>query len=118
MPIGQVAALMDKLVGTARWQPTQFGHEGRGQLETIGDAGRAVGIIMTRAGASIEQATRYIGWVDAPVILVFQFDEATPATAITQAFPFLVRQFGEGFRAPEWRAGRISHDALFGRARV
>ena len=73
---------------------------------------------MTGAAVGIEQAAGNIGRQNSSGVFVFKFHEAAPSAAITEAFPFLVGQFGQCFRAPEWRVSRIGHEALVMRATV
>lgn len=114
MPFGQVLALMHEAIGAAWRQPAERSDKVRRQLEAIGHARRAVGIIAAGTAVPIEKPASDIGGQDPAIILVLKFDEAAAAAAIAQTLPLGIVELGERFQAPERRGGFIGHGVLAG----
>ena len=114
MPFGQVLALMHEAIGAAWRQPAERSDKVRRQLEAIGHARRAVGIIVAGTAVAIEKPAGDIGRQDPTIILILKLDEAATAAAIAQTFPLGIVELGERFLAPERRGGLIGHGVLAG----
>ncbi len=76
-------------------------HIVRVQLHTIGNMSVPVCVVAAATTVDIQQPTGHISQIEHPSVLIFQFVQTTPATAITQGFPFIAIKFGEGFNLPK-----------------
>jgi hypothetical protein len=57
------------------------------QLKAVANPAPPVGIIGAAAGLDIEQSAGDVGEIDAAGVFVFEFDEASAATTVAEAFP-------------------------------